>query len=328
MLNGEVLVTGATGHIGRHVLDALVTAGYRLHVATPDAPPGSSQIRWSRVDFTASVDYEALVGDAEAVVHLAAELCEPERMNAVNVDATRRLAQAAEARSVGLFVYTSTVAVYGFRHRKFVDEDTPTLAEGSETTPYLAEEFLKLYGETKLLGETAMKASLTNSQGIILRLTNVVDEASIASVLSWGSLTQLWRGYRRTHQIYVRDVAAVILFFLSRYAGQEEATKAGCETYIVSEDDDPENTYGILFRRYRARLGLGTLGSRLTAPSWMDRMKDRVKFRRIRVGFPAGAMYYSSAKLASTGFQYPFGIKQIQGAVISERAKELTAPQP
>lgn len=36
-------------------------------------------------------------------------------------------------------------------------------------------------------------------------------------------------------------------------------------------------------------------------------MKDRVKFRRFTVGFPAGAMYYSSAKLVFTGFRYHLG---------------------
>ena len=48
-----VLVTGATGFIGRHALQPLVERGYEIHAATaPHHPPGSAGagVNWHAVD--------------------------------------------------------------------------------------------------------------------------------------------------------------------------------------------------------------------------------------------------------------------------------------
>jgi nucleoside-diphosphate-sugar epimerase len=67
----RVLVTGATGFLGRHVLAPLVAAGHELHaVTTRENPSGSEPVTWHRADLLAGADVVAEVAP-EVLVHLA-----------------------------------------------------------------------------------------------------------------------------------------------------------------------------------------------------------------------------------------------------------------
>jgi nucleoside-diphosphate-sugar epimerase len=68
----RILVTGATGLIGQHVLPALISGGHEVHaVHVEDAPPTIDGVVWHRADLLA--DPKALVAEAkcEVLLHLA-----------------------------------------------------------------------------------------------------------------------------------------------------------------------------------------------------------------------------------------------------------------
>jgi nucleoside-diphosphate-sugar epimerase len=100
----RVLVTGASGFLGRAVLPALRTAGHEVR-APARADTG---------DLAATVDWTRHLEGVGAVVHLAALAhargVDPERLRAVNVDATLALGRAAVAEKARLvFMSTSKV---------------------------------------------------------------------------------------------------------------------------------------------------------------------------------------------------------------------------
>jgi nucleoside-diphosphate-sugar epimerase len=67
----RVLLTGATGFIGRHVLTRLRDAGHEVHaVTTKERPPDDDRVSWHRADLLAGAD---VVGEVapEVLVHLA-----------------------------------------------------------------------------------------------------------------------------------------------------------------------------------------------------------------------------------------------------------------
>lgn len=67
----RVLLTGATGFIGRHVLTRLTAAGHEVHAVTTKEPPtGAGGITWHRADLLRSPQ---VVGDVapEVLLHLA-----------------------------------------------------------------------------------------------------------------------------------------------------------------------------------------------------------------------------------------------------------------
>lgn len=124
----KVAVTGANGLLG----GALVS----LHLDRGDEVRG--QVRDARRAADALPGMQAFEGDlaagpnrwadfldgADIVYHCAAELQDPARMNATNVEGTRRLLSAAAGR-IGRWVQVGTVGVYGRPRNGVITEASP-----------------------------------------------------------------------------------------------------------------------------------------------------------------------------------------------------------
>jgi nucleoside-diphosphate-sugar epimerase len=115
-----VVVTGAGGFIGGHLLRALHEAGCRIRAITRGGgaasgwPPGLSTLHHPGV--APDADWGEAVKGAAAVVHLAGlahlPLDTPQmrrQLRAVNVLSTQRLAQAAAQAGVATFVFMSSI---------------------------------------------------------------------------------------------------------------------------------------------------------------------------------------------------------------------------
>lgn len=123
----RVLVTGATGYIGRAVTRALVLAGHEVLGVGRDPGRllalkgfGATPLRADLRDTKAWAD--ALQGSA-AVVHLAAQFPDGEQLDDLIVE--RVLDHAARFRSFECFVYTSGTMPFGNTGPNAVDEDSP-----------------------------------------------------------------------------------------------------------------------------------------------------------------------------------------------------------
>lgn len=119
----SVLVTGATGFLGRVVLDRLDDP--LALVRGPDAAARLPDVRVLAGDLTGPLP--ALPGDITAVVHCAASVSFTlplEEARAVNVAGTRRVVEAA-ARLPHLerFVHVSTAYVAGHGPSRFAEDD-------------------------------------------------------------------------------------------------------------------------------------------------------------------------------------------------------------
>jgi nucleoside-diphosphate-sugar epimerase len=67
----RILLTGATGFIGRHALTRLRAAGHDVHAVTSrERPPGGDRVTWHQADLLAGADVVAEVAP-EVLVHLA-----------------------------------------------------------------------------------------------------------------------------------------------------------------------------------------------------------------------------------------------------------------
>ena len=145
----QILVTGASGRIGRYVVKELVNAGHS--VASVDVLPSERGMpRFLRVDLTdAGEVYQALAGaEAEAVVHLGAwanaGVVPDTRTYGDNVQGTFNLFQVCADLGIQRVVSASSAQVYGFA------KEPPVYMPVDETHPLRP---ANCYALSKVVGE-------------------------------------------------------------------------------------------------------------------------------------------------------------------------------
>ncbi|MEQ1407309.1 NAD-dependent epimerase/dehydratase family protein [Neorhizobium sp. Rsf11] len=323
-----VLVTGATGRIGRVVIADLLERGYRVRATTskPWIPSEANtpSVDWHRVDFAADTDLSALVKGCSAVLHLAAELGKKDRMARVNIEATGRLAQAAEQAGVAVFCYTSSVAVYGSGLSTLIDENSPVLTfDRDVSSEYWAVDYVREYGRTKLAGELALRRFATKTRYVIFRPAVVVDLAQIIGIRDWNTSKRILASHRHAHHIYVGDVSDALIWFMQR--GLAGAGQAGSvELYNLAEDDHPCPRHVDFMKR--AFAVSGDRRYRTLAVPWIaDWLHDFLRFRSLPLRNPLWRMRFSNERLKATGYRFRFGMAKAEELALAKLKEEVQA---
>lgn len=109
----RVLVTGANGFVGSHLVRGLRAAGYEVTGAVFGRAAAAGEVC---VDLTDPSALAALPDDVQLVVHAAGSVdarARPERTLSLNLHATQHLIDWSVAHAIRHFVHVSSVAVYG-----------------------------------------------------------------------------------------------------------------------------------------------------------------------------------------------------------------------
>jgi len=151
----RIAVTGATGFLGRYLVDALLAHGARVIgvVRNPGRVPEllALGIEMRQADLAAPEALARGFAGADAVVANAALFSLRNRRwddhVRCNIEGTRNVFAAAVAAGVRRLVQVSSVAVYGFPHWRRLDEDHPLLDAGVRPLPW------NVYALSKALAE-------------------------------------------------------------------------------------------------------------------------------------------------------------------------------
>ncbi|UWU79835.1 NAD-dependent epimerase/dehydratase family protein [Bradyrhizobium huanghuaihaiense] len=112
-----VLVTGASGFVGRHVVPALARAGWSVRRAVRSSEGAEDEVVIETIG--PDTNWQAALEGVDAVVHLAARVHHKHEEHAVqlyrnvNIAGTLHLARSAATAGVRQFIFVSTVLVHG-----------------------------------------------------------------------------------------------------------------------------------------------------------------------------------------------------------------------
>ena len=287
----RVLVTGATGFIGRALVPALVTAGYDVRAAVRDLPaPFTPAVEVvTHGDLGADVAWPPLMADMDFVIHLAGIAHSGPGVAEANYDrvnhlATAGLAEAARAAGIKRLIFVSTIrAQTGARSDRVLTEaDDPR-----PTDPY---------GRSKLAAEIALARSgadftvlrpvLVYGPGVKGNLRTLLRIAALPIPLPFGAFTQ------RRSLLGVQNLVAAITYVLGHAA-------SGGKTYVVA-DPHPVSLADIVAA---LRLGLGKAPRLLAVPPALIRPCLTVLGRGQIWDQLNGQMVVDPRKLIAEGWQ-------------------------
>jgi len=229
-----VLVTGATGLVGRALCRALQGAGYRVRRALRTRSfAGPDDVVVGDIDH--ETDWANALAGVKYVVHLAARTHVLEKPDAhavaeyerVNMEGTRRLAEQAAAVGVRRFVFLSSVKVNGeaTTDRGFRETDSPCPEDPYGRTKQEAEELLFRLACESPMEVVVLRSPLVYGPGVKGNFERLMRYVAARVPLPLGSVDN------RRSLIYVGNLADAIIACVER-------PQARGRVYLVSDGED------------------------------------------------------------------------------------------
>ena len=226
LAGATIAVTGATGFLGRYLVEELLQRGARVIgvVRNPDRVPALRErgVELRRADLAERDRLEAGFRGADAVVSNAALLSLrnqpwPEYVR-TNVDGTVNVCEAAAAAGVRRIVHVSSVGVYRGSRQRVVSEDH--VQYGPDVQPRR----LNAYPLSKALAEQAAHrlARVHRLELTVLRPSGIYGAFDrnfmpVFRAFMWPKLT-LYPAYFRLPLVYAGDVAEALALALEKPA--------------------------------------------------------------------------------------------------------------
>ncbi len=229
----RTLVTGATGLLGSHVVDALVEQGDFVRALVVPGDPAEqlarARIEICRGDLCDPSSLASAVAGIDRVLHCAARKGPwgpGSEHNKVNIRGVENLLRAAMTAGVQRFVHVSSTIVLGADIRGAGDETLPLRLEAN---PY---SWSKIQGELLLreaIGRDHAPVTIVRT-GLLYGPRDTVSFGRFSTLLQQGRMVFIGSGNNHLPLIYARDVAEGMLL-------ASEKPQAIGQTYNLVNDE-------------------------------------------------------------------------------------------
>ncbi len=235
----KIVVTGATGFIGKYLCQALSEQNYEIVAVTRSAVEAYKNITFIHKVLAKDTDWADVLEGVDVVIHLAgrAHVMKDASENPyqayvdINIDATKHLAEQAALSGVKRLIFLSSVKVNG--------EQTNSFAFNESAIPQPEDD----YGKTKCEAESVLVniAKETGMEVVIIRPPLVYGKGVKANFKSLIKLAQLniplpfGNVANKRSLIYLENLIDFIMLCINH-------PSAANQTFLVSDDEDVSTT--------------------------------------------------------------------------------------
>jgi len=309
-----VLVTGAAGLVGTHVLDALRARGER------PSPRALVRERWRASvealgaeavggDVTDASTWQRASQGVDAIIHAAALVASHDSFDEftrVNVGGTRLAIEAAR-RTGARLIHISTVAVYG--RAKLYEAGAHGVTEDYPFQPLPASDF---YARAKRASEELVQeeaargglAAIAIRPNVIYGERDLLFTRRLIANLRLGLLPQIGPGTNHLSCVYAGNVASAIL------AALDAPARPGFRAYNVTRDAPPLLTQREFFATFAEALGLKPV--RIPVPVPVIRIGVRVWSVLMRLALPGRYTALGNSAMSFILGENPYSVERIR----------------
>lgn len=268
MLNKTILLTGATGFVGKALVSALHAKELRL-LSRKD--PQQTHGIFCQTEIDGSTDYSAYLDNVDVVIHTAARVhvmddrCSDPLVayREVNTEGTVNLARQADMAGVKRFIYISSIKVNG----ESTELGLPFKPDNAyiPTDPYALSKYEAEFGLRKIAEETRLEVviirpTLVYGPGVKANFASLMNLVSKGIPLPFGCITQNKRSL-----VSITNLVDLIITCIDH-------PKAANQVFLVSDDQDVSTSE--MVREMAKALGKPTW--QLPIPVWCYKLVGKL----------------------------------------------------
>lgn len=307
----KILVTGATGFVGRALCEHLTARGHHVIPAVRRGAGLAEEVVVG--DLGATTDWRVALAGCAAVVHLAARVHvmdgyvqDPEAVyRAINTDATLNLAREAAAAGVKRLVYISSIKVNGEgAEAPYCETDVPAPEGGYAKSKWEAEQGLRQIEQETGLEIVVLRPPLVYGPGVkanFMRLMRLVER---------GWPLPLGAIHNRRSFLYLGNFVDAIRLCIEHPAAMGQ-------TFLV-DDGETVSTPDLIRALAHA---MGRPARLVAIPAGILKWLGVLLGKRASMARLTGSLYVDSSALRSLGWTPPFTLQQGLAATVADQAK-------